>query len=327
MNRPTPSPLPEIDVLITVYNGEAFISQTIDSVISQTFSNWRLLVVDDKSTDRTAQIVQDYAHRDSRISLIPGHHRGIAAAANVGLKEIRAPLVARLDADDIAQPERLEIQHDHLHKHPELLAIGSDVQLIDENNKPLRCRHQLSGPARIKETLGLRNCIIHPSSMVRTEALRRIGGYREKFRNAEDYDLWLRISEIGEIDNLPQSLTLYRRHGSQITAPSNTRRLTLYSVAAAVDHFLRSSGMSEEECLIDETAPDDIAEKLALLYRTKPRPNDVRAINRHAIRFLRVSPNIAAASRNLLIANMLPFLTLLERLKLKLYTLKHKPKN
>ncbi|MDD2662765.1 MAG: glycosyltransferase [Dechloromonas sp.] len=326
MNRPTPSCPPEIDVLITVYNGESFISQTIDSVISQTFSNWRLLIVDDKSTDRTAQIVRDYANQDSRILLIPGPHKGIAAAANVGLREVCAPLVARLDADDIALPERLEIQRAHLQKHPELLAIGTDVQLIDENNKPLRYRRQPAGPAKIRETLRLRNCIIHPSSMLRTEILHQIGGYREKFRNSEDYDLWLRISEIGGIDNLSQGLTLYRRHGSQITAPSNTRRLTLYSVGAAVDHFLRKSGNTEVECLIDEAAPNDIAEKLALLYQMKPKADDLRAINRHAIRFLRISPNISTVNRNKLLSNMRHYLTLLERLKLKFYTLQNKTK-
>ncbi len=324
MHPPPHTSAPDIDVLITVYNGDRFISRTIQSVIDQTFSNWRLIVVDDRSTDDTARIVAAYAARDSRISLIEGRHLGIAAAANVGLARVMADYVARLDADDIAAPGRLATQFAFLQSHPGVVAVGSDVRLIDENDKPLRRRRMPESPKTIRETLKTRNCIIHPSTMLRTQVLRKIGGYREKFSNSEDYDLWLRMSAVGDIVNLPQCLTSYRRHPSQITAPDNKRRLTIYSVAAATDHFLRRYAPPGLQCAIDEAKPDDLAEKLAMLYGFQPAPDDLRAINRHAIRLLRYVDRIDEVARTRLTEIATRNLNFMERMKLHFYNLERK---
>lgn len=321
MNQSKHQHLPEIDVLITVFNGERFIGQTIQSVLDQTFANWRLIIVDDQSTDQTAHIIADFAAKDSRIKLVKGNHQGIAAAANRGLQEVCAPFVARLDADDIAIPDRLATQLKFLRQNPTVVATGSDVQLIDTDNKALRRRHMPERPENIREKLKTRNCIIHPSSMVRTSALQQIGGYREKFRNSEDYDLWLRLSEIGDLTNLPQCLTLYRRHPTQITASSNTRRLTIYSVAAATDHFLRKCGLQNSQCHIDERHPDDIAEKLTLLYATLQKSTDLRALNRHAIRFLRHVDGVSTKQNEQLLISTKKHLGFLESAKLRLYRL------
>lgn len=312
---------PAIDVLVTVYNGERFIAQTIDSVIGQTFGNWRLIIVDDLSTDRTEKIVRSYAQRDPRILLVKGEHKGIAAAANIGLAEVRAPLVARLDADDVALPERLQIQYDFLQAHPDVLAVGSDVYLIDEHNKRLRRRRAPVGWEKIRHILQTRNCMCHPSATVRTSALQQIGGYRDKFRNSLDYDLWLRISEIGKIENLPQDLLLYRRHASQVSASGNAHRQTIYSVGAATDHFLRKYGFSDRECHINESNNDDIAENLLLLYRSKIAPEDLPALNRHAIRLLRYARGLSPNARRLLGNTTKQFLTIPERIKFTAYQL------
>ncbi len=322
MNQSKHQHLPEIDVLITVFNGERFIGQTIQSVLDQTFANWRLIIVDDQSTDQTAHIIADFAAKDSRIKLVKGNHQGIAAAANRGLQEVCAPFVARLDADDIAIPDRLATQLEFLRQNPTVVATGSDVQLIDTDNKTLRRRHMPERPESIREKLKTRNCIIHPSSMLRTSALQQIGGYREKFRNSEDYDLWLRLSEIGDLTNLPQCLTLYRRHPTQITASNNTRRLTIYSVAAAIDHFLRRYGLADRQCQIDEKQPDDIAEKLILLYDTQEHTIDFSALNRHAIRFLRYVDGLSPTQRTRLLTATKRNLSTLESLKLRLYSMK-----
>lgn len=313
--------LPAIDVLVTVYNGERFISQTIDSVISQTFGNWRLIIVDDLSTDRTEEIVRNYAQHEPRIVLIKGEHKGIAAAANIGLNEVRAPLVARLDADDVALPERLQIQYDFLEAHPDVLAVGSDVYLIDENNKRLRRRRAPVGWQKIQDILKMRNCMCHPSATIRTSALRKIGGYRDKFRNSLDYDLWLRISEIGKIENIPQDLLLYRRHASQVSASGNAHRQTIYSVGAATDHFLRKYGFSDHECRINESDNDDIAENLLRLYGSTIVPKDLPALNRHAIRLLRYARGLSPNARRRLGNTTKQFLTIPERIKFTAYQL------
>lgn len=312
---------PAIDVLVTVYNGERFIAQTIDSVIGQTFQDWRLIIVDDLSTDRTEEIIRSYASRDPRILLIKGEHKGIAAAANIGLRAVTAPLVARLDGDDIALPERLQIQYDFLLAHPDVLAVGSDVYLIDENNKRLRRRKAPVGWQKIQGILQTRNCMCHPSATIRTSALRQIGGYRDKFRNSLDYDLWLRISEIGKIENIAQDLLLYRRHASQVSASGNAHRQTIYSVGAATDHFLKKYGQTDIECQVDESNNDDIAHKLTLLYRSNVASDDLRALNRHAIRLLRYARHLSPAARESLTAAAGAFFSVAERFKFALYRL------
>lgn len=309
-----------IDVLVTVYNGERFLAQTLDSVLAQTFADWRLIVVDDQSTDGTAAILADYAARDPRITVLPGPHQGIAAAANAGLAHVTAPLLARLDGDDIALPERLQVQHDFLQRHPDVLAVGSDVMLIDENNKRLRRRRAPVGWEKIRDILQTRNCMCHPSSMLRSEALRRIGGYRAKFRNSLDYDLWLRVAEIGKIENIAQDLLLYRRHAAQVSASGNTHRQTIYSVGAATDFFLRRYGLPGET-VIDENNTDDLAAKLVAIYRSGPPAGDVASLNRHAIRLLRRARALGPAARGELERTLRPFLSGQQRLKLGLYRL------
>ena len=319
--KPLNNRAPAIDVLITVYNGERFIAQTIDSVIGQTFQDWRLIIVDALSTDRTEEIILGYAARDSRIVLIKGEHKGIAAAANIGLRAVTAPLVARLDGDDVALPERLQVQHDFLQTHPDVLAVGSDVYLIDENNKRLRRRKAPVGWQNIQNILKTHNCMCHPSATIRTSALQQIGGYRDKFRNSLDYDLWLRISEIGKIENIAQDLLLYRRHASQVSASGNAHRQTIYSVVAATDHFLKKYGFADIECAVDESNNDDIAHKLALLYRTGIAAKDLHSLNRHTIRLLRYARSLSPVARKELSAAAIAFFSVAERIKFALYRL------
>jgi len=310
---------PAIDVLVTVYNGERFLAQTIESVINQSFSNWRLIIVDDLSTDRTPQIIKHYAGIETRIISLKGEHKGVAAAANIGLKAVTAPLVARLDADDVCVPERLQVQLNYMQQHPDVLAVGSYVYLIDENNKRLRRRTAPTEWASIEETLKTRNCMCHPSSIIRTSALRKIGGYRSKFRNSLDYDLWLRVSEIGKIENIPQDLLLYRRHSSQISSSNNAHRQTLYSVGAVTDYFLRKYRLADTETLFDEESPDDIANKLVSLHESEVSAGDRHCLNRHAIRFLRRVNKLSQNSEKDLRDAIRPHLTLHQRIKLWVY--------
>lgn len=309
-----------IDVLMTVYNAERFISQALDSVVGQSFVDWRLIVVDDLSTDRTAEIVASYVERDPRILLVKGEHKGIAAAANIGLMYVTAPLVARLDGDDIALSDRLQIQFDYLQRHPDVLAVGSDVMLIDENNKALRRRKAPTGYENIRDILKTRNCMCHPSATIRTDILRHVGGYRQKFKNSLDYDLWLRIAEIGKIDNIPQDLLLYRRHASQVSASGNAHRQTIYSVGAATDFFLRKYGYQNLQTRLEELSNDDLAEKMILIYQSAPDRSDLRALNRHAIRLLRYARGISPDVRESLWRVAWKFLAFHEKLKLYFYT-------
>jgi glycosyltransferase involved in cell wall biosynthesis len=308
-----------VDVLITVYNGEKFIAQAIESIQAQTIEDWRLIVVDDSSTDATPDILKSFANNDPRILVRKGAHKGIAAAATLGLTDVSAPLIARIDADDVAVPNRLETQRNYLLAHPQVVAVGSYVRLIDAQNRRLGLRKAPTDPIKIGITLKTRNCMCHPSSMIRTEALRRIGGYRVKFHNSLDYDLWLRLSEIGEISNQALELLLYRRHPSQVSASGNAHRQTLYSVGAAIDYFFRRYGKADRESVIDEFNNDNLATCLQEIYGFELSTLDRTAVNRHAIRLLRYSKALSQGARAGLVKAMLPNLSLMETLKHKLY--------
>jgi len=309
----------EIGILLTVYNGEQFIAQCIESIQEQTVADWQLIVVDDRSTDATPDILAGFAKRDSRILLLKGTHTGIAAAANLGLAEVSAPFLARIDADDVALPNRLQVQRDYLLANPEALAVGSYVRLIDAQNKKLGLRKAPTDSAEIAVTLKTRNCMCHPSSMIRTDAMRMIGGYRSKFKNSLDYDLWLRLSEIGQISNQALELLLYRRHPNQVSASANSYRQTLYSVGAAIDYFFRRHGIADRESVIDEANNDNLSGCLLDIYRLALGPDDLRAVNRHSIRLLRHARALSKAAREDLVKVMLPNLSLTERLKHHLY--------
>lgn len=308
-----------VDVLMSVYNGERFIAKTIESIRAQTLEDWRLIVVDDCSTDATPEILSAWSKKDSRIVVLKGAHQGIAAAANVGFAEVTAPLLARIDADDIAASERLETQKKYMETNPDSVAVGSYVRLIDSEGNRLGLRKAPLDPIQISDTLKTRNCMCHPSSMIRTAALRAIGGYRSKFHNSLDYDLWLRLSEIGGIANQPLELLFYRRHPSQVSASGNTHRQTLYSVGAAIDSFFRRYGRPDRQSVIDESNNDNLSSCLQEIYSFNLSASDLQALNRHCIRLLRYAQCLSETSRKALLDLMLPKLSFTERLKHHLY--------
>jgi glycosyltransferase involved in cell wall biosynthesis len=309
-----------VDVLMTVYNGEKFIAQTIESILAQSTENWRLIIVDDRSIDSTPTILREFARQESRLILLEGEHKGIAAAANLGLGLVEAPFLARIDADDIAAPQRLETQKTHLLENPDLVAVGSYVRLIDAENRRMGLRKAPTDPIVIEATLKTRNCMCHPSSMIRTNALRQIGGYRSKFHNSLDYDLWLRLSEIGRISNQALELLFYRRHLGQVSASANTHRQTLYSVGAAIDYFFRRHGKENRESSIDEKDSSDLSSCLQEIYSFDLDASDRKAINRHSMRLLRHSRSLPIGARKSLENAMLQNLSTAERLKHLVYS-------
>lgn len=315
---------PSVDVVLTVRDGERYIEQAIDSVIAQTLKDWRLFVVDDCSTDRTADILHAYARKEERIFQLPGNGTGIADAANVGVAATSAEYIARFDADDICFPHRLETQVATMQANDSLVALGSSVVQIDQNGKVLAKKSRPTAPADIARQLPHRNCLYHPASFVRRSYLQKVGAYRSQFRLAEDYDLWLRLMPMGDLANLAEPLIYYRKHPTQVTDRSRAAALTLYSVAASTDYFLRKYDVGDSECVIDEKNSDDIADKIALLVSVRPDPEDIHALKRHGIRLLRHSRSLSVTGRKNLLAAMRPYMSLGDRTKHGLYELLRK---
>ncbi len=212
-------PIPAISVAMSVYNGERFLGAAIESVLAQSFADFEFLVLDDGSTDATRAIIAHYAARDPRIRPILRENRGLIVSLNQLLDEARAPLVARMDADDICHPERFSRQIAFMGANPDHGVIGSWSTDIDENGKPCA----VSGtdhPVTHNDVLAVieqRSPLCHPSIMARREVLLEVGGYHSAYRHCEDYDLWLRLADRTRLANLPERLLLYRRTDSQIS--------------------------------------------------------------------------------------------------------------
>lgn len=207
-----------IDVVMSVYNAERYLAEAVDSILCQSFRDFRLICVDDGSTDRSADILARFAAEDSRVEVIHQTNRGVVGAANAGVAACTAPLIARMDADDIAMPDRFAKQLQFLDAHPDVVAVGTGILEIDSTAGPLSVVHYPTTHDEIdKGNLVLRTAIANPTSMIRREALLSVGGYREEFAWVEDLDLWLRLAEIGNLANVPEILLCYRQHAASGT--------------------------------------------------------------------------------------------------------------
>lgn len=200
---------PKVTVLMSVYNGEKYLRQAIDSILNQTFKDFEFFIINDGSTDRTAEILQSY--HDHRIKIINNEKNiGLTKSLNKGLKIARGEYIARQDADDISLPQRLEKEINFLEKHKRAGLIGSSIQLISESGKPLATQKVLTKNEEIKKGLLGGNQFAHGSVMFKRECLDKVGFYREEFRSTQDYDLWLRISEKYDVANISEPLYKWR---------------------------------------------------------------------------------------------------------------------
>ena len=209
---------PRISCLLPVFNGEEFLDEAVRSILSQTYENFELVIVDDGSRDSTPDILKGLAAEDARVMVVRRENGGIVAALNTGLAACRGEYIARMDADDIALPDRFQFQLDYLDAHPGCVLLGgvarsllSDGSLSGRTTGGRHRRTDLSSfPPKIAVAM-------HPLIMVRRAALIAVDGYRSDFPHAEDYDLFIRLSKLGDIDNPDHDLLIYRRHEGAIS--------------------------------------------------------------------------------------------------------------
>lgn len=210
-----------IDILIPVYNAEETLEASLRSVAEQTFSDFRAFVVDDGSTDQSPQMLDAFASADPRFCIIHQQNAGIVAALNEALALANAPFIARMDADDLCNPDRLARQITYLQLNPDCVAVGGNVQHIDQHDAPIVGLPRAGDPAMADmEWFPAREpYIVHPFLMARTDAVRRVGGYRA-MPHSEDSDLYWRLAEIGQMHNLADVLGQYRFHLGSISGSS-----------------------------------------------------------------------------------------------------------
>jgi hypothetical protein len=208
---------PLVSVVMPVRDGAVFLEQAIASIRNQTLRDLEILAIDDGSRDGTMAILRRHAAEDSRVRIIALPPSGIVAALNRGIAEAAAPLIARMDADDIAKPHRLAVQFEALNRHPDVAALGSAYEVVDSAGRVRRRVTLPTSPGEISKALEIANCMAHPTVLMRRQTVTAVGGYRPAFLKCEDYDLWLRLDEKAELLNLAEPLLLYREHAGQQT--------------------------------------------------------------------------------------------------------------
>jgi glycosyltransferase involved in cell wall biosynthesis len=264
----TAAPVPKISVLMPVYNGAAFVKESIESVLAQSFTDFELVVVDDGSIDATPTILAEMAARDARMRVVTKANSGISETLNVGLEATRAPWIARLDADDLMLPQRLERQWDFVTTQPDIVAAGSYFTVIDRDSMPRdthfplpRTREELAERLAQRETL----TFTHPTMIYLRDVVRCLGGYRKEFEPCEDADLFARmLAEGGTILIQPEVLTWYRVHPGSISSRKMTEQFTTLRYIYHNFYAVRDGGTAiSREAFEELRARRSVREKLA----------------------------------------------------------------
>ena len=200
-----------ITVLMSVYNDAAYLQEAIESILNQTFTDFEFIIFDDASTDGSSDILQQYALQDSRIKLITNQtNRGLGFNLAQGIKIARSPWIARMDADDIALPNRLELQLNYVQAHPDVAIVGGCAIDIDSNGQFVSDRKVPLTHQQIRKLIWT-NPFIHGTVLLNKAAITKVGSYSSKLAKRQDYDLWFRCAKADlKFANLPQPLIKYR---------------------------------------------------------------------------------------------------------------------
>ncbi len=237
---------PDITVLLSCYNADKWLNLAIESILTQTFTNFELIIINDGSTDNTLEIINNYVNKDNRIIVIDKKNTGLADSLNIGIHHAKGQWIARIDSDDLCEKNRLEKQYNFVHKNNKIVLLGTGFFEIDEHGKlikehtyPTKHNKLLSNLQRAKRFFP------HSSAFYKTEAVRQIGGYRPCIKRSEDTDLWLRLSEIGNIGCMENKLVSIRKHSGQISHDEFGKRQIIDSYAARICYFIRQKGSIE----------------------------------------------------------------------------------
>lgn len=233
------SSVPQVSVIVPLYNSATYIAGTIQSALAQTYRRLEIILVDDGSTDRTAEIVSDYVGPGVRY--IYQENRGISAARNAGLRAARGKYIALLDHDDLWFGDKIGRQVALLESRPQVGLVYSDCEIVDAEGRALRTYwDDRTAPKRghVLADLLAANFVPCPTAVMRMSALRKVGGFSPVFRHAEEYDLFVRIAEHYPLDYVEAPLAHYRVHADSCTA-GNMARLLEEELAVVTEAFER----------------------------------------------------------------------------------------
>jgi len=236
---------PKVSVVMAVYNSEPFLSETIESILNQTFQDFEFIIINDCPTDNSPETVKRYAKKDARVVLVNNeYNKGPAYSRNAGIKKAKGNYIAIIDSDDVALPERLKKQYDFLEKNQTIFLAGSGWYDIDLHGNYLKKRI----PTKNANKKLLRaNCIHNPTVMFRND---QKTFYRDKFHYAHDYDLWLRLMDRNkQLINLQEPLIKYRQNPASITFKNRGKQKLFRDKAIDFYHQRAAFGVDEYDKL------------------------------------------------------------------------------
>ncbi len=208
---------PKVSVIMSVFNGERYIKQAIKSILNQTYLDFEFIIINDGSTDNTADILKEF--KDKRIKIINNKtNLGLTASLNKAISLARGEFIARMDADDISLPYRFEYQVEFLENNPDIALVGSSYYVCDEKDEIKSIVEVLTDPDDLKQGLEKQNWFGHGTVMLRKTALDIVGNYDESYKYAQDYDLWLRIANKFNIANIKEPLYIWRKTKENISS-------------------------------------------------------------------------------------------------------------
>ncbi|MCX6282497.1 MAG: glycosyltransferase [Bacteroidetes bacterium] len=207
---------PDVSILMTVFNGEKYLSHTIESVLGQSLREFEFIIIDDGSTDSTPEIIASF--RDPRIICFTQANKGVAAASNKGLSMAKGRYIARIDADDTCMKDRIRLQYDFLENNPGYVLCGSTAEMTDMDGNYIFTSSLPLEDEDIRKVLEKENCFVHSSTFFRKEVALKIGGYNEAVKlYFNDYIFLYQLTRLGKARNFRQPLVRYRMVPSSIS--------------------------------------------------------------------------------------------------------------
>ena len=239
---------PEVSVIMAVYNAFPYLEESIDSILKQSFSNFEFIIIDDGSNDGSSEILESYALIDNRIRLIKQEeNRGLVNALNKGIGIAKGKYIARMDADDISYNYRLAKQVTYIKKNKSVVLLSGSFDYISTKGNIIKRKKVITSHGELLSSLIYKgNQFCHPCAMMKRKAVVDLGGYRAFENNfAEDYDLWLRLSEVGQVANIATPLLAYRVHNNQISHKNLFFQRRSAEICKNLAHQRRNNGCED----------------------------------------------------------------------------------
>lgn len=232
MNSPNSNQRAVVSVLMATRDEAPYLREAVESILSQSFKDFQYIIINNGVTDIAREYLSSLT--DPRIFIIHNKENvGLTHALNQGLAIATGEYIARMDDDDVSLPDRFATEVDFLETHPQISVVGSSIQIINKDGVRLGTKSSFTDPDVIRFRLTVANQLAHPTVMIRTEALRSVGGYNESFRFAQDLELWGRMSRAGYIfSNIARPLLQYRSHGTSSTLGATRSEAYKFGIAA-----------------------------------------------------------------------------------------------